>query len=786
MTARRTFTALLLSTSMLAASPALAQAAAPATGEAAPDSQDIVVTAQKRSENLQNVPISIQALGAAKLEEHQVAGFDDFAKLLPSVSFLAYGPGQTQIYFRGVSAGDGVLRTGSQPTSGFYLDEIPLTTVAGAVDFHVYDVARIEGLSGPQGTLFGASSLSGTLRIITNKPDFSHFYGGADIGGTKFDGGGYGGNIDAFFNAPLTQHIALRVSGFYRKDGGYIDNVPGTRVYQLGDDDPDTSVTTRNTAFVKKDFNDVDTYGGRAALGIELNDSWTVTPAVTYQHQDANGTFLVDPRLGDRKVQDYTPDRNTDDWYQAALTIQGKLSNWDVTYAGGYFERRTDQQQDYSEYSVAYDSVPGYNNFPTAMGGFLDPTQAFRAKDKYTKQTHELRVASPSSDRFRLIAGLFYQRQTDRAFLDYIVPGLASIPNSPAVPLVGDDIFATRAYRVDRDYAAFGEASFDIIPDVTLTGGIRGYIYNNSIVGFSGFASSASTSNCVLGVTPVGLCNNFDKRKVDSGETHRVNLTWRVDRDHLIYATYSTGFRPGGNNRRPGVNPYVADTLSNYEIGFKTSWLDRKLRINGALFIEEWKNLQYPLAPQGSVGVTYVYNAGDARIKGIEGDFNWQIGDLNLSGSGTYVDGKLTSDFCAVDPVGLNIDCTLLPLGAPSGTRLPVQPRFKGNATARYTFRSSALAPYVQATVLHQSGTRSYLTTREFAALGPTQGFTTADFAAGAKFGQFNVEAYVLNAFDERGVLSINTVCVPSICGAGARSYIVKPRLFGVKVGTKF
>ncbi len=783
MTSRRTFAALLLATTGLAGAPALAQApaSAPATGD-----DEIIVTAQKREENLQNVPISIQALSGAKLEEHQVAGFDDFAKLLPSVSFLAYGPGQTQIYFRGVSAGDGVLRTGSQPTSSLYIDELPATTIAGAVDFHVYDVARIEGLSGPQGTLFGASSLSGTLRIITNKPDPSHFYGGAEIGGTKFDSGGYGGSFDGFVNIPLSPTVAFRASAFYRKDGGYIDNVPGTRVYQLGDDDPTTSVTSTNARYVKNDFNDVETYGGRAALGIELDNNWTVTPAIIYQHQQANGTFLVDPRLPDLQVQDYTPDLNIDRWYQASLTIQGKLGNWDVTYAGGYFDRHNDQQQDYSEYSVAYDSIPGYNNYPTATGGFLDPTQAFRAQDQYTKQTHELRIASPSSGRFRIIAGLFYERQTDRAVLDYIVPGLASIPDTPAVPLVGDDIFATRAYRVDRDYAAFGEASFDILPTVTVTGGIRGYIYNNTIVGFSGFQSSAATSNCPIGITSVGLCNNFDKKKVGAGETHRINLTWRVTPDYLLYATYSTGFRPGGNNRKPGVNPYVADTLANYEIGFKTSWLNRKLRINGAVFIEEWKNLQYPLAPAGSVGVTYVYNAGNARIKGIEGDFSWQIGGLTLSGSGTYVDGKLTTDFCAVDPASLNIDCSLLPLGAPSGTRLPVQPQFKGNATARYTFSGASFAPYIQGTILHQSGTRSYLTTREYDILGPTSAFTTADFAVGATFGMFNVEAYIQNAFDERGVLSKNTVCVPSICGAGVRNYVVKPRLFGVKLGTKF
>ncbi len=784
MTARRSFAALLLTTTMLAASPALAQSAAPAESETS--GADIIVTAQKRSENLQNVPISIQALGSSKLDEHQVASFDDYAKLLPSVSFQSLGPGQSQIFFRGVTSGGDGQHNGSQPTSSLYIDEVPVTTIAGSVDFHVYDIARVEALSGPQGTLFGSSSLSGTLRVITNKPSTAGFEGGIDIQGNKFGKGGFGGSAEGFVNIPLSANIAFRASAFYVHDGGFIDNVPGVRTYTLGDTDPTTNLTVRNTKFVKNDFNDVDTFGGRAALGIDLGDSWTVTPAVIYQKQVANGAFLFDPRQGDLRVTDYTPDRNSDEWLQAALTVQGKLSNWDVTYAAGYFDRRVDNVADYSEYSVAYDALAGsyYTNFPTATGGFLDPTQIVHGNDKYTKQTHELRVASPSSDRFRIVAGLFYQRQTDTIVADYIIPGLAGIPNSIAVPKAGDDIFATRGFRVDRDYAAFGEASFDILPNLTITGGLRGYMYNNTIQGFSGFLSNTTQANCIPVVANDRVCNNFNKKAVNSGETHKVNLTWKIDPQRLVYATYSTGFRPGGNNRRPGINPYVADKLSNYEIGFKTSWLDRRLRLNGAIFLEEWKDLQYGLSPVGSAGVVNFYNAGNARIKGAEADFSLQLGGLTLSGSGTYIDAKLTTDFCQIGANG-NVDCTLGIVAAPKGTSLPIQPKFKGNVTARYSFGGTA-KPFLQATANHQSGTRSYLTTNEANLLGPTQGFTTFDFSGGATLGRFTIEAFVQNVFDERGILSINTVCAPNICGGGARRYAIKPQLFGVKLGTKF
>ena len=782
MIARRTYAALLLTTTMLA-TPAFAQTA---PADAAAPEGEIIVTAQKRSENLQNVPISIQALGSAKLDQHQVASLDDYAKLLPSVSFQSFGPGQSQIFFRGVTSGGDGQHNGSQPTSALYIDETPVTTIAGSVDFHVYDIARVEALSGPQGTLFGSSSLAGTLRIITNRPNKAGFEGGIDLQGNKFGKGGYGGTVEGFVNIPINANMALRASGFYQRDGGYIDNIRGTRTYTLGDGDPTTNLTVNNARFVKNDFNTVETFGGRAALGIDLDDTWTATPSVIYQNQKAKGAFLFDPRLGDLRVTDFTPDLNKDEWVIAALTIQGKLSNWDVTYSGSYFDRRVDNTADYSEYTVAYDALQGsyYTFFPTATGGFLDPTQTFHGNDAYSKQSHEFRVNSPVGDRFRLTAGLFYQRQTDRIVADYVIPGLAGIPNTLAVPKAGDDIFATRGFRVDRDYAAFAEASFDLLPNVTATGGVRVFAYNNSIQGFSGFLSNTTQANCIPVTANDRVCNNFNKKAVNSGETHKLNLTWKIDPDRLIYATYSTGYRPGGNNRRPGINPYKQDTLSNYEFGFKTSWLDRKLKINGAVFYEEWKDLQYGLSPLGSAGVTNFYNAGNARIYGAEADFSWQIGGLNLSGSGTYIDAKLTTDFCQIGPTG-NPVCAGPP-GAPRGTRLPVQPKFKGNATARYVFDVGPAQPFVQASVQHQSGTTSSILTADAALLGPTNAFTTFDFSAGAKLGRFSLEAFMQNAFDERGVLSVNVACVPNICGGGKRYYPIKPLLFGVKVGTKF
>src|ERR1700692_487063 len=257
--------------------------------------EEVVVTAQKRSEDLQKVPISLQVLGGEKLEQLQVHDFDDYAKLLPSVSFRSQGPGQAEMFFRGISTsqGNAPLHAGFLPSSGLYLDEIPVTTIAGALDLHVYDIARVEALAGPQGTLYGASSLSGTLRVITNKPDPSAFAAGYDVKGDKWKDGGAGGGIEGFVNIPLSERAAIRLVGYYDHEGGYINNVYRQDTFQrfsptgtpvsggptglpdgfggpcsfggTGNCDP---VTINNANAVKSHANDVDNYGGRAALKV--------------------------------------------------------------------------------------------------------------------------------------------------------------------------------------------------------------------------------------------------------------------------------------------------------------------------------------------------------------------------------------------------------------------------------------------------------------------------------------------------------------------------------------
>jgi outer membrane receptor protein involved in Fe transport len=805
--------------------------------------EEVLVTAQKRTEDLQKVPISIQVLSGEKLGQLQVSSFDDYAKFLPSVSFESFGPGQAQLYFRGIasSAGSSPLHAGPDSATGMYLDETPITTIGNTPDLHVYDIQRVEALAGPQGTLYGASSLSGTLRIITNKPDPSQFSAGYDVQANKYTAGAAGGQFEGFVNIPLADNAAIRLVGYFDRDGGYMNNVPASRTYQRppylydvngnplsGPGAPTAApITDTNAAFVKSNANDISTFGGRAALKVDLNDRWSVTPMVVYQHQVSNGSFSFDPKVGDLDYTDFSPDYSKDAWYQAALTVQGKISNYDLVYSGGYFVRNTTVVSDYSEYSIAYDTN-GYSRFRDNKGDLLDPTQNQAQIDRYTKTTHELRLSSPATDTVHFTVGGFLQRQTDNIRDEYLINGLGSSAEYDfAVPGQANTLYLSQQERVDRDYALFGDVTWEISDQWKLSGGLREFRAHNTLYGFFGFNNlftepnsgypangdnfnhGSGTSGCITPIvtnsnTP---CVNTNADVTESGETHRVNLTYQATPDAMLYATYSTGFRPGGPNRRAGLAPYQADTLSNYEFGWKTGWFDHRLRWDGAVFYENWKGVQ--LQVPGPNGINDIWNIGNAKVTGLESDLKWRATDqLDLTVAGTYVDARTTSNFCGEDlnPADkgtaafgqLLASCpgavdTANGPSAPSGTQLPVTPSFKGNATARYHWTVGDTQLFAQGALLHQSSATSILDAGSEAALGPTPAFTTVDFSVGAAKDKWTAELYLDNAFDERGELGRYGQCAagaysvpPYYCYANARVYPTSPRIIGIKFGNRF
>lgn len=778
-------TAALLASTMLTGVAAHAQQAAP-SGSVALD--EVVVTAQKRSENLQDVPVSIQAFGQAKLEQLQVASFTDYVKYLPSVSFQTTSPGFSNVYFRGVASGGDGNHSGSLPSVGMYLDEQPITTIQGALDIHVYDIARVEALSGPQGTLYGASSQAGTIRIITNKPDPSGFKAGYDVEANTISHGDAGYVLEGFVNQPVNDKVAVRLVGWAEHQGGYIDNVAGSRTY------PTSGITVNNSGRVKKDYNDVDLYGGRAALRVELGDNWVVTPTLMGQREKVGGVFAEDTSLGALKVAHYYPENSDDKWWQAAMTVEGKIANLDVVYAGSYLDRDVETHQDYTDYSFFYDTLAGYGAYWTDdAGNPIDPSQYIIGHDAYMKVSHEIRVSTPQEKRFRVVGGLFYQRQTHGITQNYRIDDLGESLSVPGYP---GTIWLTKQKRVDRDSAAFGEAAFDITDKLTLTGGIRFFKSDNSLKGFYGYglgySSGTGEGACFTGPEIAGSpCTNLDKRVKENGNSKKINLTYKIDPDKLVYVTYSEGFRPGGINRRGTLPPYQSDVLKNYEFGWKTSWADNRFRWNGAIFLEKWNDFQFSIV--GANGLTEIKNAVSAEIKGAETDFSFAVmHGLTINGAASYADAKLKGTYCgklddAGEPItSCPVDLDVYPDRAPDGQRLPVTPKFKANLTARYEFDLNGYDAFVQGAVVGQTSAWADLRTFAREVLGKQAGYITTDVSAGLGRDSWTVSAYVKNLNDSRASLYRSTECVEAICGGEVYSVPLQPRTIGVKFGQKF
>src|SRR5579863_3014776 len=632
--------------------------------------EDVVVTAQKRTESLQNVPLSITALGTQQLEELHVQNVDDYIQYLPSVSIKTTGPGQDKIYMRGVSSGGDGVHDGTVPSVGVYLDEQPVTTIQGVLDIHIYDIARVEALAGPQGTLYGASSEAGTLRIITNKPEFDVLKGAYDIQANDVAHGRPGYTGEGYINIPIGSAAAIRLVGWYEKAGGYIDNVPGSMTYPAtysngkagapftinnGPTPSNPAPNTLYTGTAKNAYNDVETVGARAALRIALGDHWTITPTVQGQELRSHGIFAMEqtksvpgypglyPSLGDLEVQHFNPESQTDDWTQATLTIEGNISDFDLTYAGGFVHRNSTQHSDYADYSLAYQIA--YSRGPTYFkdnaGNSISPTQQILDTDGYKMQSHELRITTPKDFPVRATFGGFTQLQTDAYIQNYSIANLAA---SESVTDWPGTWYLTDQREIRRDYAGFGEVTWDATSHISLLGGLRYYTYDNSSQGFSGFQSSqAKCADPTLRDPSGGPCQNRFEVAKGSGTTPKFTATYKFDDQRLVYATVSKGFRPGGPNTNAA--PYQSDTLQNYELGWKTSWLGNSLRVNGAIFQEDWRNFQFTYP--GQYGIIETKNAGGARIRGIETSIDWAASSaLTLGGGFSLLNPILTVPYC--------------------------------------------------------------------------------------------------------------------------------------------
>lgn len=428
----------------------------------------IVVTATKRAEDAQDIPVAVQALGAENLDELRVDNFSDYLVQLPGVTAGGSGPGQNTIYIRGLASTTPNLTTagvaGLAPNVALYLDEQPLSQPGRNLDVYAVDLERVEVLPGPQGTLFGASSQAGTVRLITNKPRIGEFEASASAAVETTRGGEFSSKFEGMLNIPVADSFAVRIVGYIDDQGGYIDNVPGTRdASQSARFRPEGTVrangvpvsSTRagfqstsdlsgvtfleadNDQLVEKDFNDTQYVGFRASARYEINDDWRVTVMHARQDVESDGVFFADPELGEYEIQRFENDRLDDDFHNTAWTIEGRIGALEALYTGAYTDRDTDQRVDYTDYLFVGQYLPDYICdyevvYPSGdpMGTCQPPNLFVSSLTETQVFTHELRFNTPREHRLRATVGAFYSDLELAERNDFTYPGALSIINS--------------------------------------------------------------------------------------------------------------------------------------------------------------------------------------------------------------------------------------------------------------------------------------------------------------------------------------------------------------------
>jgi iron complex outermembrane receptor protein len=815
-------------------------AAVSESGSSSEALQEVTVTAQRRTENMQDVPITIQALTADTLTQLNVTTFDDFVRYLPNVTAASNGPAQGNIYMRGLSTGgssgnQGVGVVGSFPNVAVYLDEQSGQVPGRNLDVYAADLERIEVLEGPQGTLFGAGAQAGVLRYITNKPKLDVTEGSLEAGYAHTSHGDHSSNVIAVINLPLI-HDAFAVRAVIYNDtrGGYINNVPGKFVRSSTDPSihyaqylnnvpsyTSPLSTLNNNNLVARAINPLTYQGVRLSALYKINEDWDALLVQSYQDMDAQGVFYAMPYssgpaaapnpggpvsspLPDLSVQLYNPSYDKDRFENTSLTLNGRIGALKLVYSGSYLVRRIEQVQDYTNYARGvyadyYQCVAGANGGP---GQCYSPSTSWNDKETDSHNSQELRVSTPDDWRLRGIGGLFWEDFSIHEQADWLyktAPGFAPLVPPPGAtsnnPNVRNDNTAffddiTRGYT---QKAVFGSADFDIIPKrLTLTAGTRYYKFDNTEVG-----SAVSSFGCYVGSPTTTPCSNYTYginlnaehlHSTYSGFKSRANLSWKITDDALLYYTWSQGFRPGGFNRDSKLvlngtyaTPlqFAPDTLTNNEIGWKTEWLERRLQFNGAVYQEDWKNVQIAIFdPQGGLGnQAFTVNGPNYRVRGVETQIEARVTHgLTLTGGASWDSSNQTNSPALIGVSGQPVIANPSPYG-PINSPLAQSPPFQANLRARYELVFNDYHAFVQAGLVHQA--HSYSQTGNVQAFDQPS-YTIYDASLGVGKDAWLAQLYGQNITDARYVTFINS-------GQFVQAnFVGRPRTLGLKLNYKF
>jgi outer membrane receptor protein involved in Fe transport len=721
---------------------ALAVTALPASAQDTPDRSDadisgtqpdIVLTAQRRAERLIDTPQSVTALSAADLSKLAARQFVDFANTVPGLQFVSQGPGTSQISMRGVTSGADV-----SSTVGVYVDDVPYGSssafangVRRALDVGLFDIDRVEVLRGPQGTLYGASSMGGVLKYVMRKPSLTDFEGKAQAsisstahGGTSYDG-------SAVLNVPLvSDKVALRASGFYSRDGGYFDNI----------------------ATGGKDVDRGEVYGGRIEALIAPTDRLSIRLTGFAQDIRRNGNAYASINLDGTPVagwldQDHPLDEPfRSDFRLASATIAYDFGGATLTSITSYQSTKTYASTDGSSVYALYLQI---------LAGIPAQAVAVNELARTRKFTQEIRLTSGTGGKFEWQIGGFYTRENSllRQVADTYGAGLVLLPNVNAVTAAIDSRY--------EEYAVFGNLTYHLTDKFDVSGGVR-YARNNQR-----FTQNAS------GIFVVSAPGSSSRESV---ATYLANARYRFSKNVTTYVRFATGYRPGGPNYRvidpvtgkPSNPTFRSDSLDSYEAGIKAESADRTFGIDLSAYYIDWKNIQL-LSPVA--GVTNYVNGPGAHIKGAELTLTARPDrGLTVTGAFAYNDGKLT----AAVPL----------LGARKGERLPNTPHVTTSVTVDYTLFGGSLKPTVGGTLRFASDSVVSFDASPSLRQYRLPSYETVDLRAGLSFGRVDAQFYVQNLFDTHGQLAGQTIL--SQLGGPAQVLILRPRTFGMRLSTRF
>jgi iron complex outermembrane recepter protein len=714
----------------------------------------IEVTATKRAESIQEVPVTVTALTGDSLEKLGVANFDEYVEFLPNVVFQGTGPGQNEIYIRGAATTQTSIAVSSvqalQPSVAFYLDEQPVSMQGRNLDIYATDVERIEVLPGPQGTLFGASSQSGTVRLITNKPHHDGFAAGVDTSTSFTKGGDMSNSLEAYFNMSVSDSIAVRVAAYNDHQGGWIDNilnVPGKGGYNgsaevisrvSGDalTNPENVPVTapKNDALVADNFNTANYAGARFGLSYLINNEWELLVQHTQQSLDTEGVFSYDPNLdGESSTNRFVPEDNNDDFGLTTWTLEGRLEHLDIVYTGGYLDRDINSTIDYTGYtnggSFAAYYACNYAGTPETQE-CVDPTKFYKEETSTSRITHEFRVNTSAENRWRITAGVFYDSQelatvgqfqlgnTDLPYFSNLQRTLAGNEgiNSDGGPFSSEISFVNDITHTIDQIALFGQLEFDISDTVTASFGARWYEIEDTFKGATttvdvsgrlrAFGDGGDTAlteffgaDEAAAIQAAIASGQLDTSLLDSDGTLTVDdtiikasLDWQATENVMVFASYSEGFRPPVTNR---VGGGLAKNQAGAFDGFRIPVYSTTDSLDNIELGFKSTLLDQDLRLNATAYYSKISDLQTSRFDPTNISFlvfTDNVGDAEIKGidgdfSWVATDNLVISGaFSFIDTELTSINNELAGIAPAAGSRLPYSAEFSGNLRAEYFY----------------------------------------------------------------------------------------------------